>query len=58
MRELSELRPFRCRLSFEEIEKRRRKASFACLLAYLAVLFFFSFRLFLTLYKILPGGGL
>ena len=57
MRELSELRPFRCRLSFEEIE-RKRKASFACLLAYLAVLFFFSFRLFLTLYKILPGGGL
>jgi len=57
MRELSELRPFRCRLSFEEIE-RKRKASFACLLVYLAVLFFFSFRLFLTLYKILPGGGL
>ncbi len=57
MRELSELQPFRCRVPFEEIE-RKRKASFACLLVYLAVLFFFSFRLFLTLYKILPGGGL
>ncbi len=57
MRELSELKPFRCRLSYEEIERRRRKSSFVGLLVYLAVLLFFSFNLFLSLYETLLKGG-